>query len=87
MSDSGFIINTNFENNMLTAPTQKRWFSGQIKLCAFIKVFAWLTLNRFEIATFGYPQTVNSQFKKTLLINTIKLYYDFQRFHSDSFKL
>ncbi|SDZ21080.1 hypothetical protein SAMN05444412_107214 [Rhodonellum ikkaensis] len=37
----------------VTAPTQKWRFSGSIKLCASIKVSAWLTVKCSEIATFG----------------------------------
>jgi hypothetical protein len=41
------------EGHPLTTPTQKWRFSGSIKLCASIKVCAWLTVKYFEIATFG----------------------------------
>jgi hypothetical protein len=33
-----------------------------MKLCASIKVCAWLTVNRFEIATFANLQTVKAQY-------------------------
>ncbi len=36
-----------------SAPTKKWRFSGLIKLCASIKVGAWLTVKCFEIYTLG----------------------------------
>ena len=43
----------NNKKRPITAPTQKWQFTGSIKLCASIKVCAWLTVKCSEIATFG----------------------------------
>ena len=46
-------METEIESRTANSTYPKVAVQWLIKLCASIKVSAWLTVNRFEIATFG----------------------------------